>query len=297
MSKKLLHLVALACWAPFCYSDSIAPYYGYTGNAAALGNSWSMDNVLPSPPGLDINAVIYNYTIQKQTEDSVTVNVQNENAVNGGYIFRETDQWNPGSLSGTQINKVIGVPDVPREFWGNGSIEVDGPGAVLEPRVVYSYRVTPCFDPQFDPNCPGYQVPVPDINSPDYSDYLASLNSINGAEYNTDTEQYEDDEEQLSEEDLAKREAEEKKKRDGRLEKALAARDNSALFADAFNQSRLLSQMNSAVNMTQYYSAYLAGGTYNDVVNLDGGNISDNKQALRNMAQDKLHKDMVDMQY
>ena len=88
-----------------------------------------MDNIFPTPPGLEVNAVLYNYTIQKQIQDSVTVNVQNENANGTGYIFRETDEWKPGSLGGTQINKVIGLPNVPREYWGNGSIDVTGNGS------------------------------------------------------------------------------------------------------------------------------------------------------------------------
>lgn len=169
MLKKLLPLVVLASWAQYCYSDSITPYYGYTGNAAATGNSWNMDNVFPDPPGLDVNAVIYSYTIQKQVQDQVDVYVQNENATGTGYIFREHDEWRPGSLGGTQINKVIGLPGIPRSLWGDGSIEVDGPGSVTEPSVVYSYRVDPCFDPQFDPNCPGYEVPVPVIAEVDLS--------------------------------------------------------------------------------------------------------------------------------
>ena len=36
--------------------------------------------------------------------------------------------------------------------------------------VVYTYKVTPCFDPQFDPNCPGYATPVPVIYEVDLND-------------------------------------------------------------------------------------------------------------------------------
>ena len=52
MLKKLLLSVALVSYPYYCYSDSITPYYGTTGNAAAdAAMRWSMQNVLPEPPG------------------------------------------------------------------------------------------------------------------------------------------------------------------------------------------------------------------------------------------------------
>src|SRR6056300_1804319 len=128
MSKKLLLMGVLVFWPSYSSSESITPYFGTTPNAAAGGNQWIMNNVLPTPPGLDINGVIYNYTIQTNVDDSVNVHVQNENANGTGYIFRETDEWKPGSLGGTEINKVVPVvPGIPRQAWGDGSIEVEGP--------------------------------------------------------------------------------------------------------------------------------------------------------------------------
>jgi hypothetical protein len=278
------------------YSESITPYYGYTGNAAATGNSWNMDNVFPSPPGLDVNAIIYNYTIRKELEDSVTVNVQNENALGTGYIFRETDEWLPGSPDGTQINKVIGLPGVPKEYWGDGSIDVQGNGSVEDPSVIYSYRVDPCYDPQFDPSCPGYKPYIPDIETIDVSSlYDASEDSKISS---VDTEEVYDEYEEKSEEELAKEEAEEEKDRKERLEKALAAADNSAMFAQAIAQSQVLASMNAAQNMNSYYATSIPGGTYKESVVLVDKQLPDNKQGLRNgFAQQILHEKMVDMQY
>ena len=296
MSKKLLLLVVLVYWVQSSYSESIAPYYGYTGNAASGGKTWSMDNHLPSGiPGLDINGVIYNYTIQKQIQDSVTVNVQNENANGTGYIFRETDEWRPGSLGGTQINKVVPVVPSNRSLWGNGSIEVEGNGSVTDPTVVYTYRVDPCYNPQFDPNCPGYEVPMP--SPPAEIDVYDPLNDPNVSLNNeSQDEVYEDEDKLLSEEELAEKEKLEKEKSKERLEKALAAADNSALFANAFAQSQAITQ--TQVNMNAYYSKYIAGGEYNESVALDGGNIPDNPQGRRlNFSTQKLHNEMVDMQY
>ena len=164
MQKKLLLLLALASWPSYSYSESLAPYWGTTGNAITDQSlNWSMGNVLPEPPGLDIQNVIYSYTIQKESGEWVTVHVQNKNANGTGYIFRETDEWKPGTYTGMGINKVVPVGDLPRELWGPGSIEVEGNGSVYNAQVVYTYKVTPCYDPQFDPNCPNYVVPVPNI--------------------------------------------------------------------------------------------------------------------------------------
>lgn len=283
----------------YSYSESISPYFGTTGNAAATGHSWSMGTILPTPPGLDINGVIYRYTINKDVNDSVDVHVQNENAKGPGYIFRETDSWLPGSLGGTTINKIVPVIPSNREFWGRGSIEVDGNGSVDNAHVVYSYRVDPCFDPQFDPNCPGYKIPVPDVPTID----LASLYDVTNDEnvdLNRKTELSEEteDEDKKSEEELAEEEEEEDKKREKRLEDALSEADNSAIFAQAFAQSQILASVNAATNMTGYYSTTIPGGTYKEAVVLVDKELPNSKRGLRNgLAQQLLHEKMIDMQY
>ena len=265
-----------------------------------------MDNVLPNPPGLDIDTVIYNYRIRKQTEDQVDVYVGNENAAGTGYIFREHDEWRPGSLDGTEINKVIGVGGIHRDLWGDGSIEVQGNGSVEDPNVIYTYRVNPCYDPQFDPNCPGYKIPVPNIPEVDLSQIYDVTKDENidldrsrckpgetNGECLTRLE-----EEELSEEKLAEEEAEEKKDSKERLEKALSAADNSELFAQALAQGQLLQSINQATNMNPYYAATILGGTYNDTVQLNDTQLPDNRRGLRNnLAQQRLHQQMVDEQY
>lgn len=299
MLKKKLLTVLVAFLPSYSYSESITPYYGYTPNAASGGLNWSMGSVFPSPPGLSVNGVIYNYTIQKNTEDSVTVNIQNENAqAPGQYIFRETDEWKPGSLGGTEINKVIGLPNIPRELWGDGSIDVQGPGSVTDPKVVYTYRVDPCYDPQFDPNCPGYKVEVPDIPQVDPDSlYDAVANGdADQSQWDPNNELYED-EEKLSDEEKAKQEEEEKKDSKERLEKALAAADTSALFAQSFAMQNMLDSMQSA-NLNSYYAATIPGGKYQDTVSLVDSKLPESRRGLRNgLAQQLLHQQMVEMQY
>lgn len=303
MLKKKLLLVLAVLLPSYSYSDSITPYYGQTGNAAANGYTWGMDGVLPDgTPGLDINGVIYNYTIQKEAGDSVNVHVQNENALGTGYIFRETDEWKPGSLGGTEINKVVPVvPGIPRQAWGDGSIEVEGPGSVEDANVIYQYKVNPCYDPQYDPNCPGYKTPTPPVVE---QIDLASLYNVTEDE-NVDLDRSLDedliskeDDDAKSEKELAEEEAEEEKDRKERLEKALAAVDNSALFAQALVASQVLDSINSATNVNSYYVKSIPGGTYSDTVVLQDKQIPENKNGLRNgLAQQLLHEQMVDMQY
>jgi hypothetical protein len=297
MLKRLL-LGALVAFSPsYSYSESIQPYFGTTPNAAAGGHTWSMDNVLPPPPGLDINGVIYSYTPNKNTEDDMKVHVQNEK-VGGGYIFRETDDWS-GAPGGIEIRKVVPViPQLPRELWGDGSIEVEGTGTVEDATVIYSYKVDPCYDPQFDPNCPGYEneIVIPDIPEFDITtiydatkDEYVNLSSdekvlINENEEVVDKELEEDEEE------------EEKRKREYRL--AMLAETNAAALLEQNLRIQIMNKdIQSQIN-NNYLNKFINGGVYNETIKLVDKKIDDNKQGLRNgLAQQLLHEKMVDMQY
>ena len=298
MLKKLLLPLVLAFLPSYSYSESIAPYYGYTGNAITdQALSWAMTNVLPSDtPGLDIQNVIYSYRIQKETGEWVTVYVQNENANGEGYVFRERDDWAPGSLAGTQINKAVPVGDLPRELWGPGSIEVVGNGSVSDASVVYTYKVSPCYDPQFDPNCPGYKQPVPTIIEVD----LADLYDVT-ADENVDLDAKQETQEMLDQAEADRlqdeEEAEEEKRRKYRLEKAMSIRDTDELFAET---SRI-SMMNSVAQAglaNQYLGLSIPGGQYNEQTVLVDTQLPDAQSGLRNgLAQQLLHQQMIEMQY
>jgi len=304
MLRILPYLVALVLLPGYSYSESITPYYGSTGNAVTDQSlRWSMPDILPDPPGLDIDTVIYNYTIRKGTQDHVDVFVGNETADGTGYIFREHDEWRPGSLDGTEIQKVIGVGSIHRDLWGDGFIEVEGNGSVDDPNVIYTYKVDPCYDPQFNPNCPGYKPPKVEI--PEYEIYdvmndpYVDLDRSRCKPGETDGEcLLRLEEEELSDEERAEKEAEEKKDSKERLEKALAAADNSAMFAQALAQGQLLQSINQATNMSSYYEQNIDGGTYRESVQLTDSQLPDNRRGLRNnLAQQKLHQQMVDQQY
>ena len=298
MLKKLLLTAVLVVYSSYSYSEDITPYFGTTGNAAAGGHSWSMGTVLPTPPGLDINTVIYDYTIQKDVNDSVNVHVQNENANGTGYIFRETDEWKPGSLGGTEIRKVVPViPNIPRSAWGDGSIEVEGNGTVEDARVVYSYKVDPCYDPQFDPNCPGYVAPAPpEVEVFDVSTLYDATKDENVNLSNDEQILLQENEETVEEELDEDEEEEEKRKREYRLA-MLADTNASQLFAE----NQRIEEMNRAMQVVvnnQYSNRSVPGGQYNDTITLVDAEITDSKSGLRNgLAQQLLHEKMISMQY
>jgi len=287
MLNRLLPLVALVFWPCYSYSESITPYFDITGNAAAGGHTWNMDNVFPEPPGLEVNGVFYSYTPDKLTEDAFKVTVGNEN------VWSDTEDWT-GTPGGIEVRKVIGLPNVPREAWGDGYIVTEGDGTVNDATVIYSYKVDPCFDPQFDPNCPGYVAPVPVIIEidPDSIYDATEDEAVVEATEETDEDQYKED--KVAEID----EEEEEEDRELRLEKALAAVNDTELYAQSFVQSEILAQINAAINITSYIAADIPGGNYKEDVQLIDTKIDDNKQGLRNgLAQQILHEEMVNMQY
>ena len=292
MLRKLPLLVVWVLLPCYSYSESITPYYGTTPNAAAAGHQWVMDNILPEPPGLDINGVFYSYTPQKVTEDDFKVTVGNKDAA-GGSLWSDTEDWS-GNPGGIEVRKVIGLPNVPREAWGDGYIVTEGEGTVNDATVIYSYRVDPCYDPQFDPNCPGYVTPQPVVVEIDLDSLYDATEdeAVAVATEETESEQYE--EEELVEYD----EEEEKEDSDIRLEKALAAANTTELYAQSLAQSEILQKINEAIDVSSYVNATIPGGAYKEDVAIQDKQISDNKRGLRNgLAQQLLHEKMIEMQY
>lgn len=295
MLKKLLLGVLVGFYPYYCYSDNIAPYYGTTPNATQNGLNWSMPNILPAPPGLDINGVFYKYTPNKKTEDDMKVHVQNKNANGTGYVFRDTEDWS-GAPGGIEVRKVIGIAGIPREAWGDGSIEVEGTGTIEEPTVIYSYKVDPCYDPQFSPNCPGYKTPVPVVPEVKVELYDATQDEY----VNLNSEEkvsIEENEERLSEKEEEEKEAAEEAKRKYRLQKLMSASDAAALTAENQRIEQMNSAMDVAVSNT-YLTATIPGGQYKEKVRLVDAKLPENKAGLRNgLAQQILHEKMVSQQY
>lgn len=290
MLNRLLPLVALVFWPCYSYSESISPYFGITGNAAIGGYSWNMDNVFPEPPGLEVNGVFYSYTPDKLTEDEFKVTVGNEG------VWSDTEDWT-GTPGGIEVRKVIGLPNVPREAWGDGYIVTEGTGTVNDATVIYSYKVDPCFDPQFDPNCPGYVAPVPVIIEIDPDSIYDATEDEYVSLNDEEKVLIEENEQQLEKEKEEEEEEAEKLKRAYRLE---LAQDLLGIVALEAENQRIIA-MNAAqqaVVNVQYLNATIPGGAYKETVVLIDKKIDDNKEGLRNgLAQQLLHEEMVVMQY
>ena len=235
--------------------------------------------------GMDISGVIYNYKAVKEVEDDFTVTVQNED-VDGGYIFQETDDWS--GKHGMRIQKLIPMSYTPIEQFGKGSISTTGTGSIEDASVLYIYRFDGCRNPQNNENCPGYVPPMPVIPKIEIYDALEDENVQDATEKkdNLGTDKNEDT-----------RETEEEDEEKERLEIAMAATENALTIANTASQAAILHRINNATNVSSYYVAKIEGGTYRESMALQDSEIVDNRKALRSLAQDNLMDDMIQEQY
>jgi hypothetical protein len=249
-----------------------------------------MGSVVPTAPGLEVSGVIYRYTTLKDPDADFKVHVYNEDT-DGGYIFRETDDWS--GLPGNTINKPLSFNNIPISRWGDGGMETEGNGAISDPSVVYTYRIDECFDPQLNPACPGYIPPtdfVPEIPVIDIYNALDD-DAVKNALKETDPDLY-------AEEDDESIEDEEEKATEDDFEKGLAAAQNALTLANNISQEAVLRAMNTSVNMYTYYARDIAGGSYPETKQLVDSQLPENPQGLRNgLAQQLLHEEMIEMQY
>ena len=280
--KKLLIVCLLLA------NNSYGEYlYGITGNMAGTGHTWGMTAIGPSNNrGLRINGVYYQYTPVKHTDDDMRVHVRNKR-VGGGYIFSVTDDWS-GLPGGIPITKGFTVDNLPIELWGDGSIDVEGTGSVVDANVVYSYKYNnDCQTPLSDPSCPGYMAAV-----------LAMADDYDATGYNPlDDENITSTLEEQAEADEIEEEEKEQEDSD-KLERILSGVDTSILASNILAQDLLMSAMTRSIAIESYYDKKLAGGTYKETVTLVGGELPDNKRGARvGLAQQLLHTEMVNAQY
>lgn len=278
----------------YCFSDTT---YGVTGNAATNGTAWAMTDVLPdgSPAWvqLEIGGLAYRYTLGKNVEDDTKVHVRNEDAVNGGYIFEETDDWS-GRPGGT-IQKYFRFPYSDHIQWGRGSIDVEGEGTITDPVVTYNYKMTVNEElmicsktPLADPSCPGYadaldaylaNLETPSVEDPFYDEWVQANLSLN-------------DEAEKKEEEEVVEATEDEEKED--LEQQLGAENT---LNDLGNQQAALIELAQVPKIEPYYMITIPGGTYEETVVLKDAELPDNRRALRNLASDSTHRSMVRSQY
>lgn len=276
--------VSLVCWHSYSYSEYI---YGSSGNAADAGLNWVMENVIPQYTGLAVNGIVYQYTTVKDAEDDMVVYVQNENAEGTGYIFRNADNWS--GLPGNTIKRIVPIGYVPLEYWGDGSIEVEGTGEVTDPRVIYTYRYddTCVVDPQSDPSCPDYKkIEVP--QTPEYEADDVIQDNIEREQVFRDAEQEQRDFERMKDKEKKKRTLKE-------LEALLGKLELNDLQGPS---EQLHSEMISLNYLTPQYEMELRDPGYNETIVLQDSELPDNKNGRRlNLANDIQHNKLIELQY
>jgi len=283
LSRLWVLLLLLSC------SFSVHAYsFGYTPNVAISGLEWTMTPTYLGSngiDGMDVSGITYKYTPIKNKEDDYIVTLENDK-VGGGYVFQDVQDWSQRE-GGIEVRRTIALPYTPIAIFGDGRLKQEGTGSIEGADVRYIYRFNPCFDPQSDPNCPGYKKPPPP-KLPDIPDYDALQDeSVAIAQKETDRELLEDEQADKDDEE----EDEES------LELKLADTTNALTIANEVSQSAILKQLNNVTNLTNYYVYTIPDNYYPDTVALQGGTIVDNRKALRSLSQDARMNEMIEEQY
>ena len=272
----------------FCSSSVHAYTFGYTPNVAITGLEWTMTPTYLGANGIngmDVSGVTYKYTPIKNKEDDYVVTLENDK-VGGGYVFQDVQDWSQRE-GGIEVRRTIALPYTPIAIFGDGRLKQEGTGSIEGADVRYIYRFDSCFDPQSDPNCPGYKKPKPPP-LPDIPDYDALQDeSVSLAQKETDRELLEDEQADKDDEE----EDEES------LELKLADTTNALTIANEISQSAILKELNNVTNLSNYYVYTIPDNYYPDTVALQGGTIVDNRKALRSLSQDARMNEMIEEQY
>jgi len=260
-----------------------------TSNAAQQGLNWTMTNVIPSVTGLTINDVIYQYTAVKKTADPMTVSIQNKNALGSGYIFRTVDDWS--GLPGNSITKVVPVNNIPSAYWGDGQISVDGKGQVQNPLVFYQYKYDTCVnDPLSSPSCPGYDAARMKKLTMDSAQPIDPLSNEYVKASLVAPAPPADEEKKTPP-------PENKEKKNDKLAAEKKQIVNAIVSKEAAQVAVQLEKMNNIPGLDQY-RLNIPGGTYNETIKYVDKKLPDSRKARSlGMAQEKLHGEMVDLQF
>jgi hypothetical protein len=101
----------------------------------------------------------------------------------------------------------------------------------------------------------------------------------------------------LLEDDEKNEEDEEEEEKEEEMEWLLASTENAIAMANEISQASILKSMNIATNITNYYIAVIPDSYYPENVVLQGGEVVDNRRALRSLSQDNLMNQMIEEQY
>ena len=243
---------------------------------------------------VQVNGLTYRYTMVKDPETNSVVYVRNEDT-EGGYIFEEKDDWS--GTPGGNITKFFRLPYVDSTRWGDGSINIEGDGQVVDPVVTYNYKMDIdeqlmlcAASPLADPSCPGfrealaaYLASLSDLlpGDPFYDEWVqANLSVNNEADEPEQQEQAEEPEENLS-----------------NFEKDMGGENTIGDLVDLDKQARVLAALAQTPKIESYYIIDIPGGEYTDALVLEDTTLPDNPRAMRSLASDANHKKMVRSQY
>ena len=266
-----------------------------------MGLTWSMPGVLPegaygSLPyvKVEIHGLTYRYTMIKDPDTGVTVYVRNKDLDNDSYIFQEEDRWAEGNPGGT-IQKFIRFPYTDASRFGDGSIDIEGDGNIVDAHATYNYKMTVddqlmmcSATPLSDPSCPGFD--------------QALLDYLNSLDVNPDDPYYDEwVQANLSQNDEVEdpgpvKETKEPEERLSNLEKDLGGENTIEDLVDT-TQEKLFTALALVPTIDPYYIIDIPGGEYKDALKLEDTEIPDNPRAMRSLATDANHRKMVRSQY
>lgn len=258
------------------------------------GINWNMGEVVPQNSGITITGMLYQYTVDKQKEADLTVTIRNEDKMYGidmdvtnPYIFSYTDDWS--NKHPETIRKILNGMRLSGLRFGNGEIVTEGEGSVSDPDIRYMYNFDPCYDPLYHPSCPGFDEASLEwalqyvnteeikIDDPYFSDAVQDVldNEVE------QTEQINNDEEPEEETD----------------KKMNELSSDAGLNEYANINDQLFTTLTKTNVIKSYYGIEIPGLEYQDNQFYETNDMSDNATAMRSLAQDNVHKEMVRSQY
>ena len=150
-------LAASAVYCSYSFSEVVTQTSPdpITGSGQQSYN-WTMDQILPDATGLTVHGIEYGYTVDNDGS-SLSAEYTQMNAESGGLMVYDYQDWT-GKEGGEFNDQTIITPGIPRQYWGDGAIVIEGDATrITNPYINYTYTYDTCqADPLSSPTCPGY---------------------------------------------------------------------------------------------------------------------------------------------
>jgi len=254
-----------------------------------------MGNVVPQNSGVTITGLLYQYKVNKQTPDDLTVTIRNQDTqygidplVEDRYILSHTDDWS--GRDPETIRRIINGMRLNGLRFGNGEIVTEGEGSVSEADIRYMFNTNPCWDPLYDPTCPGY-----DEASMKFALQFAQseIENVNDPFNLTEVQDVLNQEASNQEDiDIVDQDLDEETD-----EKMNEMSEDAGLKEYTSIQQKMYDSLVNVHTIDSYYIFEIPGGEYIDNEFYDVSEMSDNATAMKSLATDNVHRDMVRSQY